>query len=193
MCTESECAQIVFLLCMVSENKVLLLKIIRFLIQFLLPMKVLILGKSREPGSSVGWISRKAMIWWIRIFRYVLWWMGFGDKWTWWIWMSISLAYFLIIVNGSLKGFPELCVLQQGFSKAYDLMYCGVFFYYAVLSCKFFFFFFPSIYLILLQVFDQYGIGSRKIFSTPNILKELNLKVSNEILFSYSKAKMYHN
>ncbi|XXG66130.1 hypothetical protein AAC387_Pa05g3671 [Persea americana] len=29
---------------------------------------------------------------------------------------------------------------------------------------------------IPIPVFDQYGIGARKIFSTPNILKELNLK-----------------
>lgn len=29
-----------------------------------------------------------------------------------------------------------------------------------------------------LQVFDLYGVGSRKTFSTPNLAKELNLKVT---------------
>lgn len=28
-----------------------------------------------------------------------------------------------------------------------------------------------------MQVFDQYGIGLRKAFSAPNLLKELNLKI----------------
>jgi 5'-methylthioadenosine nucleosidase len=31
---------------------------------------------------------------------------------------------------------------------------------------------------IPIPVFDMYGIGTRKTFATPNILKELNLKVS---------------
>jgi len=30
----------------------------------------------------------------------------------------------------------------------------------------------------LLQGFDLYGVGLRKAFNTPNLIKELNLKVS---------------
>lgn len=33
-------------------------------------------------------------------------------------------------------------------------------------------------YVHVIQVFDLYGVGSRKTFSTPNLAKELNLKVS---------------
>ena len=32
-------------------------------------------------------------------------------------------------------------------------------------------------FLIIVQVFDLYGVGLRQSFTTPNLLKELNLKV----------------
>lgn len=39
-----------------------------------------------------------------------------------------------------------------------------------------------------MQVFDLYGVGLRKAFETPNLLKELNLKVSAMICYAvYSK------
>lgn len=39
-----------------------------------------------------------------------------------------------------------------------------------------------------MQVFDLYGIGSRQTFSTPNLLKEVNLKVF--ILYLIENHKM---